>query len=152
MSRSSLNSSLFTPITDRATKKRKERKARPDPSIDEVIPDCGWSSGRYRVEAPDASENITLLRPGYTFIYTYPFSMALDNPIDSVINLLYDTFLIVLGPAWPRTTESHRLPLYVGCRDRRRVYFDALATVVLPLLCSRRDNTASPSWKEVTTR
>ncbi|MCD9561373.1 hypothetical protein HAX54_020435, partial [Datura stramonium] len=47
--------------------------------------------------------------------------------------------------------ESCRLPSCV-CRGYwRRVYFDELATIVLPLLFLRRHRTASPSWKEAIT-
>ncbi|MCD7466454.1 hypothetical protein HAX54_003177, partial [Datura stramonium] len=64
--------------------------------------------------------------------------------------LILQHLSIVLGPTQYERMESRLLSSSAGCGDRRRVFFDTLAIVVLPLLHSRRDNIASPSWKATT--
>ncbi|MCD7450574.1 hypothetical protein HAX54_007227 [Datura stramonium] len=64
---------------------------------------------KYWVEALGAFESITTSRPFYSFVYTYPFSKVIGDPIDYVINLFCDTFqlsMVQLGPGVWRTISS----------------------------------------------
>ncbi|MCE3216429.1 hypothetical protein HAX54_006483, partial [Datura stramonium] len=78
--------------------------------INLVQSDCNWPLKEFRVEAPSASESIMSLRPYYTFVYTYPFIMGLDNHIDELPNGVHPW-------GFPFFTRSHALVNFIYCNN-----------------------------------
>ena len=69
--------------------------------LDVVRADCGWDARSVRVFVPGPDESVTDYREGFLYVYTYPFTLKIDPPIDPVILDMCRTYGVTLAQIGP---------------------------------------------------
>jgi len=73
-------------------------------SISLVRKDCHWSHD-FPIIIPNANQRITSYLIGFSFVYTYPFTLGFKPAIDPVI-LNSIIFSMLLKSNWPNSVEG----------------------------------------------
>ncbi|XP_060203994.1 uncharacterized protein LOC132632155 isoform X2 [Lycium barbarum] len=66
-----------------------------------VRADCGWDNRPVQVFSPGPDESVIDHREGFLYVYTYPFTLKLDPPIDPVILDMCRTYNVTLAQIGP---------------------------------------------------
>lgn len=61
-----------------------------------VLRDCGQLANIFQVEVPHPSKRLKLSQLDHTFIYIYTFIMGFVDPVNRVITLFYNIFMVFL--------------------------------------------------------
>jgi len=69
-------------------------------TIPTIRRDCNWSNS-LRMSIPSPNQRISSFRNGYSFVYTYPFTLGFNPPVDPVIIDFCRFFKICLAQVGP---------------------------------------------------